>query len=82
MRPTKETNEIERLYRCPACDELHTTKADAKNCCFDDTPVYRCEDCGEEFDDKKYAKDCCVVWYCGECDADHDDKESATKCCK
>ena len=68
MKLRKETTGYEKMYRCPLCDELCETKAEAKSHCTSEIEcVYTCDECGEEFDTATLAKNCCPTWMCQEC---------------
>ena len=68
MAVKKENSGSTKQYRCPHCDTLHDTRAEAQNCCTDDIEVvYCCDECGEEFDAASLAKSCCPQFSCSKC---------------
>ena len=49
-------------YRCPVCEALHDSEADATVCCgivIEKLEAWKCRECDSIYDDKEDAKDCC-----------------------
>lgn len=81
MAVKRHNSEYTKQYKCPTCDEIHDTKAEARRCCTEEIPVvYTCDECGEEFDTAALAKACCPQFECEDCMEYFDTKEDAANC--
>ena len=48
------------VFRCPRCDEIHPSEADAWGCCGGaETTAFQCGNCGEIHEDRESAEECC-----------------------
>ena len=68
MATIKESSGSTKMYKCPMCDELCDTKAEARKHCSEEIDVvYICDICFEEFDNAKLAGQCCPEYVCNKC---------------
>lgn len=81
MSTSIEYSEYTKQFKCPMCDELCDSKAEAKSHCIDEIEIdYSCDECGEEFDTKTLAKKCCPYYICDECGEGFETKHETMSC--
>ena len=78
---TIETSGCTKHFKCPMCDEICDTKAEARKHCTEDIDcIWICDDCGEEYDTKRSADGCCKEYICDDCGEGYELYSDAQNC--
>jgi len=67
------SHEIQELWQCTQCDEIHNWEQEALDCCQPEiTTLFKCTDCNTVHDFPSAAKKCCTEdILCPKCLRDH-----------